>query len=267
MAIGVSIKGDFAKLMALGNRIEAMSKAKFRIDLNRLLGAEALKLVQMGFRNSADPYGNAWAPLKHRKGKPLLDTGRLRSSFSAQSDWAGFTIGTNVTYAKFHQYGTTGRKKASTQRRFTGAGGAFVSHAKAMSLSKIAGSRALADTFRNERHQKQISRLQSQLDRMNKRGSSKRKRSGPISPQERTKQAVGTTRKARIRGRIKAIGQKMAARAGARTVVNFRFVTFAAGSGKMVARVMVPERDLPDTWAKAFESTTKRFVSRLMRAK
>lgn len=261
MAVGVSIKGDFAKLMALGNRIQALSKAKFRIDLNRLLGAEALKLVQMGFRNSVDPDGNAWAPLKHRNGKPLLDTGRLRSSFSAQSDWAGFTIGTNVSYAKFHQYGTSGRKKASTQRRFTGAGGAFVSHAKAMSLSKIAGIRALADTFRNERHQKQINRLQSQLDRMKTKGRSKKQRSSRMA---RTQHKI---RRTKIENRIKAIGQKMAARAGARTVVNFRFVSFAAGSGKMVARVMVPERTLPDTWAKAFESTTKRFVSRLMRAK
>lgn len=37
--------------------------------------------IKLGFRDSRDPWGRPWKPLKVRKGKPLIDTGKLRSSF------------------------------------------------------------------------------------------------------------------------------------------------------------------------------------------
>ena len=65
-----------------------------------------MALVMKGFRESRDPYGKKWAPIKHRKGRPLLDTGRLRSSFFGLVQGDGFKLGTRVSYAGFHQNGT-----------------------------------------------------------------------------------------------------------------------------------------------------------------
>ena len=51
----------------------------------------------------------SWAPLKYPRrrggGKPLQDTGRLRSSMVSQSDNNQAVVGTNVQYAAIHHYG------------------------------------------------------------------------------------------------------------------------------------------------------------------
>jgi phage gpG-like protein len=39
------------------------------------IGEAILERVQHGFEDSQDPYGQAWRPLKHRAGKPLMRTG------------------------------------------------------------------------------------------------------------------------------------------------------------------------------------------------
>jgi len=108
----MGLQGDFAKLRELRQKLARAADPAQRYAMNRILGAEALSLLKLGFRSSVDPYGATWAPLSHRKGKPLLDTGRLRNSFSSQASADGFRIGTNVVYAPHHQYGTNGRKSA-----------------------------------------------------------------------------------------------------------------------------------------------------------
>lgn len=40
--------------------------------------------IRLGFRSSTDPWGNPWRPLVVRKGKPLVDTGQMRSSIAAR---------------------------------------------------------------------------------------------------------------------------------------------------------------------------------------
>ena len=61
--------------------------------------------TDMCFRNSRDPYGNKWEKLKNRKGKPLIDSGSLRSSVSSTSGKDYAVVGTNKKYAKTHQFG------------------------------------------------------------------------------------------------------------------------------------------------------------------
>jgi phage gpG-like protein len=79
---------------------------EFRQAALKAAASEAEKLVLMGFRKSADPYGKPWEPLRLRKGKPLQLTGRLRSSFSARPRGPkSIRVGTNVGYAPTHQYG------------------------------------------------------------------------------------------------------------------------------------------------------------------
>ena len=64
--------------------------------------------TDMCFRNSKDPEGNQWEKLKHRKGKPLIDTAGsagLRGSVSSSSGKDYAIVGTNKEYAKTHQFG------------------------------------------------------------------------------------------------------------------------------------------------------------------
>jgi phage gpG-like protein len=70
--------------------------------------------VVLGFDGSVDPYGRRWAALKSRNGQPLLDRGRLRTSFQAASGRDFATVGTNLKYAEPHQTGFTIAKRAAT---------------------------------------------------------------------------------------------------------------------------------------------------------
>lgn len=99
------------KLRVLLNRLGKVADKSFARNLNKVLSEEALTQVAFGFRRSRDPYGEAWEPLKYDRprggNKPLVDTGRMRNSFSAVNvDADGFEIGTNVEYMTHHQYGT-----------------------------------------------------------------------------------------------------------------------------------------------------------------
>lgn len=67
--------------------------------------------VRQGFRTSTDPWGKQWKPLKRRKGQPLVDTGRLRSSISYHAISGSVAVGTNVSYAPYHQFGFTINKE------------------------------------------------------------------------------------------------------------------------------------------------------------
>jgi phage gpG-like protein len=115
----VSIRGDFAKLATLQRQLKGLASTDTLVRLSNLLGAEALTQVQLGFRASRDPYGTPWAALKLRGGKPLLDTGRLRSSFSFQNvSRNGFQVGTNFIGAAVHQHGATIRPRRAKFLRF-----------------------------------------------------------------------------------------------------------------------------------------------------
>ncbi len=70
------------------------------------VGQRVKSRIQLGFRNSTDPWGKPWAEIEHRDGKPLVDTGRLRSSITYFADSSQVEIGTNVDYAAAHQFGT-----------------------------------------------------------------------------------------------------------------------------------------------------------------
>lgn len=99
-------------LRGLRDRIAGMSGPPFRAHLAQVCGAAALKLVADEFRGSHAPDGARWAPLKSRRGKPLMDTGRLRSSFAVVPTADGFRIWTAVAYAGYHQFGTRPRQVA-----------------------------------------------------------------------------------------------------------------------------------------------------------
>jgi phage gpG-like protein len=99
------VTGNFAGLLRLIGDVNAVTTPAWRAQLCQGLGTAALKQLMDEFRESRDPYGVPWQPLKIRKGKPLLDTGRMRASVSLVAQPGGFEITIGVAYAATHQYG------------------------------------------------------------------------------------------------------------------------------------------------------------------
>lgn len=63
----------------------------------------ALASVRRNFQAGGRP--QRWAPLKYRRGRPLLDTGRLQGSITGQVTGNSVVIGTNLAYAALHNFG------------------------------------------------------------------------------------------------------------------------------------------------------------------
>jgi phage gpG-like protein len=101
----MALVGDFSKLDLLRRRVESVTRAGMVNDLAAVLGVTAMKQVADSFRESRDPYGHAWAPLKYRKGKPLLDTGRMAASVNSHVVDKGVRISIPVKQAAIHQNG------------------------------------------------------------------------------------------------------------------------------------------------------------------
>ena len=99
--MSVQAKGDFAKLQRIVAKL--VHKNALR-ELNAVLAEEGLELVAEGFEAEKDPSGRDWKPTL-RGGSILRDTGRLARSFTRKVTTTGFRIGTNVLYAKTHQFG------------------------------------------------------------------------------------------------------------------------------------------------------------------
>lgn len=128
----------FARIIAQLEKLEREGAEQ----VARAIAAEALRQAQACFRESRNPYGEPWAPLKHRHGKPLQDTGRLRASLAISAvSKAGFRIGTNVAYAGYHQQGVdeTYARKASSRFQPVNQRGRFLSKAKAGKTTTRAG--------------------------------------------------------------------------------------------------------------------------------
>lgn len=112
----------------------------FRATLGQLCAAAALKLVADEFRGSHAPDGTPWKDLESRKGKPLLDTGRLRASFSVEPTADGFRIGSAVGYAGYHQRGTRPRTVAARVARQNARGRFISSKARGVSRKTFEGT-------------------------------------------------------------------------------------------------------------------------------
>jgi phage virion morphogenesis protein len=133
MAISRNMAGD---LRGLRDRIAGMTTPAFRTRIAQLCANAALKLVADGFNKSQAPDGTAWEPLAGRRGKPLLDTGRLRASFAVEPADGFFRIGTAVGYAAHHQFGTRPRHVASRMAK-QNARGRFVRQSRTGYLLRI----------------------------------------------------------------------------------------------------------------------------------
>jgi len=103
----VSVRGEIA-LPQLIKKFDQLASGAILIVVSRNLAEEAIELTKQGFAAEKDPFGSPWAPIKHRKGKILQDTARMKNSFFVGAVGpGGFRFGTNVKYAGFHQTGTS----------------------------------------------------------------------------------------------------------------------------------------------------------------
>lgn len=120
---------------AMGNMQPAMDE----------IGSTLNDRIRLGFKASTDPWGNRWKSigqaaimgrLAHRtdsfgkkgkisaKGKgylmggikPLLDTGALRNSITHNATTHSVEVGTNIKYAKTHQFGANQGAFGRTRR-------------------------------------------------------------------------------------------------------------------------------------------------------
>lgn len=94
-----------------------------RRSLFERLGRAMVTDTQMNFRRQHAPDGTPWEPLKIRKGQILSDTRRLRNSIGKRVGNDEVQVGTNVKYARTHQFGAVVKPKRKKVLAFPGPGG------------------------------------------------------------------------------------------------------------------------------------------------
>lgn len=119
----MAVRGDMKGLHDLERKLASIASGQARAEAIQVCAEAAMKVLDDEFRAGKDPYGNAWAPLKMRTGKPLLDTGmNLLGSLHPEVTSSGFTITTNFKGAAVHQYGATIRPTGAKALAFHGRG-------------------------------------------------------------------------------------------------------------------------------------------------
>lgn len=110
----ITLEVDTAALQELIGKVKRLgpNNAHVKKGLNQI-GVRWIARIKVCFQRSIDPYGSSWAPIHHRQGQPLLDTGRLRNSIKHNVRGTNFELASNLIYADNHQYGLTVK-----QRRF-----------------------------------------------------------------------------------------------------------------------------------------------------
>lgn len=91
-----------------------------RTVLQKRLGEVAVTQASLGVRYGRDPYGNPWAELTSRNGRPLRRTGNnIQRSWTAQHETPdSFVFGSRFKYLATHQYGATIKPVRAKMLRF-----------------------------------------------------------------------------------------------------------------------------------------------------
>lgn len=121
--MALKLTGDDAALRAMIAKAKKIGGALTLKILSKRLGDEARRRAVDSFTTSTSPEGEAWAPLKHRKGKPLVKTGRLSRSIKVRASSKGFTLYSTAPYAVIHQRGASLKERMQARTR----GGRFKS--------------------------------------------------------------------------------------------------------------------------------------------
>lgn len=118
----------------------------------RTIGAVLVRRINLCFKLGIDPFGNPWTKIRFRAprlsaktgkptkygreqikanaagnpGQPLRDTGRLQRSITSRADSGGVTVGTNLIYARTHQFGAEISPVNAKRLVFPGPNGAMI---------------------------------------------------------------------------------------------------------------------------------------------
>ncbi len=136
------LNGDFVKLKRVIHQAHQLAGKRWRRGVTKQMSEETVELVRGTFQRSTAPDGAKWAPLRKRRGRPLLDTGRLRNSVLRHSDADGYKVFTNVVYAALQNFGGTVSQGAREQVSFHNRRGRFISEKKTKRLKKWSSSLA-----------------------------------------------------------------------------------------------------------------------------
>ena len=113
--IQVSVKGDLTPFEKALHRLYAIRWT----DMHNEIGSSLRNLALDRFKRGVGPDGTAWEPSgrvkaiataskaarSRKRGKTLVETGRLRASIHWQASEEGVAVGTDVKYAAIHQFG------------------------------------------------------------------------------------------------------------------------------------------------------------------
>ncbi|SDY27966.1 phage virion morphogenesis protein [Pseudomonas salomonii] len=108
----ITLEVDTSALQELVSKVRQLGPANPHVKkgLNQI-GVRWIARVKTCFQRSVDPYGQPWAPIHHRQGQPLLDTGRLRNSIKHNVRGTNLELASNLIYADNHQYGITVKQR------------------------------------------------------------------------------------------------------------------------------------------------------------
>jgi phage virion morphogenesis protein len=96
-------------------RLTALAQAAGNLStVLESIGDALANNIQMTFHDQSDPWGQGWQPLsqatiarrRKKSDKILRDTGALMNGINYQVSGDSVTVGPNVWYGMFHQFGT-----------------------------------------------------------------------------------------------------------------------------------------------------------------
>lgn len=101
-------KKSAGRINSWAKAIKGLGTEQQLLMLSKSLAQASKSNISFGFRAESDPYGDKWAPrASGETSKALLvDTGRLKRSWTSTVRSSGFKIRSAVEYAKHHQFGT-----------------------------------------------------------------------------------------------------------------------------------------------------------------
>lgn len=108
----VELTVDTTQLRALAAKVKRLGPHNPHIRHGlTIIGQNWVNRIKANFRRSVSPYGDAWAPIHHREGQPLIDTGALRDSIKSEVRGLQIVIGTRLKYGPTHNEGVGVKKR------------------------------------------------------------------------------------------------------------------------------------------------------------
>lgn len=107
MSIGVLLKGDFAKLSKMQQRLAGKNLAAIRREILDEMAIKAQQQIDRGFDGQRDPHRNKWKKRKRQYAHPILQrTMALREGTTAKAQRRGVSFSYKSPYGRYHMSGT-----------------------------------------------------------------------------------------------------------------------------------------------------------------